>query len=64
MTDFAYRITHPKTGECMIVAVYERGDTVTLKYNTGQVLTWNQERWQKAQEELQIECIGVLPVAR
>lgn len=63
-TGYTYQITNPRNGEYVVVRVYKRGDTVTLKYNTGQVLTWSQTRWEKAQEDLQIKRMSAEPFPR
>jgi len=60
MTDYAYRITNPHTGDTLVAGVRVRGDTVTLKRTTGEVLQWTPKRWAQAQQDLDVECIGVL----
>ena len=60
MTDYAYRITNPHTGDTVVAGVRVRGDIVRLKRNTGEVIQWTRDRWRKAQQDLEVECIGVL----
>jgi len=60
MTDFAYRITNPNSGEVIVASVRIRDGAVHLKCNDGRRLKWTHSHWKQACEDLDVEAIGIL----